>query len=258
MQTTTIEADGGAIEAFVVPWDSEIFGFPVAQISDVRIGAASTPDDLLRQFDDWCAERDVRLVSCRLEHTRLRESMTLEDLGFRFVEMVYEPHLDVLTDLVEPRHAITVAAAEASDIDAIEAIAGDAFTTGRFLLDWRLPAELSERRYARWVRRSFESDDQRVLKAGFDGELVGFFIVEGRPDGGVYWHLTAVAPGWQGRGIGLSLWRTMLIRHRDDGGTSVRTTISGHNPPAMNLYARLGFAFDAPQMTFHWLRDHGA
>jgi ribosomal protein S18 acetylase RimI-like enzyme len=71
----------------------------------------------------------------------------------------------------------------------------------------------------------------------------------------VYWHLTAVAPEWQGQGIGMSLWQTMLRRHAAEGATSVRTTISGHNAPAMNLYSRLGFSFSAPQMTFHWLRE---
>jgi GNAT superfamily N-acetyltransferase len=255
MQTATIEADGATIEAFVVPWDTEIFGFPVAQVSRIEVGDGAPPGDLLRQFDDWCAERAVRLVSCRLDHASLRESMTLEGLGFRFVEMVYEPHLDSLDDLAEPRRVVEVAQAGADDLDRIEAIAHEAFVTGRYLLDWRLPVELSKRRYARWVRNSFDHTAQSVIKAEVDGEVVGFFIVERRTDGSVYWHLTAVAPGRQGQGIGLSLWQTMLRRHRAEGATSVRTTISGHNSAAMNLYARLGFSFSAPQMTFHWLRD---
>ena len=84
---------------------------------------------------------------------------------------------------------------------------------------------------------------------------MGFFIVERRTDGTVYWHLTAVAPTWQGKGIGGDLWRTMLQRHRTEGADRVATTISGHNLPAINLYARLGFSFRSARMTFHWLRD---
>lgn len=34
----------------------------------------------------------------------------------------------------------------------------------------------------------------------------------------------------------------------------IETTISLHNTTVLNLYARLGFAFAPPQMTFHWLR----
>ncbi|MFL5651438.1 MAG: GNAT family N-acetyltransferase, partial [Chloroflexota bacterium] len=100
-----------------------------------------------------------------------------------------------------------------------------------------------------------DSSNQKVLKAEIGGDLVGFFIVERRDDGTAYWHLTAVSPDSQGKGIGMSLWRTMLLRHLAEGVTSVETTVSGHNLAVMNLYARLGFVFSDAQMTFHWLRD---
>ena len=38
---------------------------------------------------------------------------------------------------------------------------------------------------------------------------------------------------------------------RTDG---FETTISAHNAPVVNLYARLGFRFTRPQATFHWRR----
>src|SRR6476469_1208561 len=113
MQTATIRTDAAAIECFLVPWDSEIFGFPVAQISRFDLDDGADATDALREFEAWCAERDVRLVSCRLDHLRLRESMALEDLGFRFIEMVYEPHLDSLEGLGTPRHPVQVAEATA-------------------------------------------------------------------------------------------------------------------------------------------------
>jgi ribosomal protein S18 acetylase RimI-like enzyme len=179
--------------------------------------------------------------------------MELEANGFRFVEIVYEPRLDSLGTVAAPRHSIQVTDATPDDLPAIQEVAATAFTTGRFLLDQRLPPDLSSRRYATWVRSAFDSSVQHVLKAESGGELVGFFIVERRADSSVYWHLTAVAPGSQGKGIGLSLWQTMLHRHAADGAAFVATTISGHNLPALNLYARLGFSFPSAQMTFHRL-----
>jgi ribosomal protein S18 acetylase RimI-like enzyme len=249
------EADGAAVECFLVPWDSEIFGFPVAQISRMELTEGAQPGGVLREFDAWCAGQDVRLASCRLDHAQLRESMALEEVGFRFVEMVHEPRLDLIDRVAAPRRVIRIGEAAEGDLAAIEGIASSAFTTGRFLLDWRLPPELSSRRYAAWVRTSFEGEAHTVLKAEADGEIVGFFIVETRPDGSVYWHLTAIAPRWQGKGVGMSLWRTMLRRHRAEGATFIATTISGHNSPALNLYGRLGFKFGTAQMTFHRLRD---
>jgi hypothetical protein len=219
MQATTFERSGAVLECFLVPWDSEIFGFPVAQIGRIDLGDGAVGDELLEEFDEWCANRDVRLVACRLDHLQLRESMTLEGHGFRFVETVYGPRLDKLDVVSEPRQAIVVSKALPSDLPSIQEIAYSAFTTGRFLLDWRLPPELSKRRYASWVRTSFYAPRQTILKAEADGDLVGFFIAEHRPDGSVYWHLTAVAPKWQGQGMGLSLWQTMLLRHRDEGAS---------------------------------------
>lgn len=253
MQAILFEADGAVMECFLVPWDTEIFGFPVAQISRLELADDADPAGVLRDFDGWCADHDVRLVSCRLDHRQLRASMALEEVGFRFLEMVVEPRFDLVDGGAAPDRELLIGDATPGDLVAIEEIAYSAFTTGRFLLDPRLPSELSRRRYAAWVRSSFERPDHTVLKAERDGELVGFFIVERRRDGSVYWHLTAVAPGWQGKGIGSTLWRAMLLRHRTEGATSVSTTISGHNVPALNLYARLGFRFTSAQMTFHRL-----
>jgi ribosomal protein S18 acetylase RimI-like enzyme len=251
---TRIERPGAALECSLVPWDSATFGFPVAQVDRFELDDGAEASGLLDAFDAWCGEHDVRLVSARLDHRKLRESMALEAHGFRFIETVYMPRRETFERIDTPRHALAVTDAAPADLEALATIGHDAFTTGRFLLDQRLPPELSKRRYAEWVRTSVETPGQHILKAEADGELVGFFIVERRPDRSVYWHLTAVAPAWQGRGIGLSLWQTMLRRHEAEGTAFVETTISGHNLPAINLYARLGFSFAASQMTFHWLR----
>ena len=252
---TRLERAGAILECSLVPWDSEIFGFPVAQISRVELAEDAQPAELLDAFEAWCVSHKVRLVSSRLDHMQLRESMALEELGFRFVETVYRPRLDAFGSVAAPRHDIQVAEATPADVAVIEEIAYTSFTTGRFLLDHRLPSELSKRRYSTWVRTSSESPRQTVLKAEVGGNLVGFFIVEHRPDQSVYWHLTAIAPKWQGKGMGMSLWQTMLLRHRAEGASFVETTISGHNLPIINLYARLGFSFGSAQMTFHWVRE---
>jgi ribosomal protein S18 acetylase RimI-like enzyme len=249
-----LRAGDAALECHLVPWDTAIFGFAVADVTRLDLGATgSSADDLFAVFDDWCAGQAVRLASCRLDHLRLRESMELEAHGFRFVEMIYEPLRAVTDPVAAPRHPIRVREATGDDLPAIEAIAASAFSTGRYLLDHRLPPDLSHRRYRAWVRSSFAGAEQTVLAAELDGELVGFFIVEHRPDGHVYWHLTAIATGWQGRGIGQSLWQTMLLRHAAEGASTVQTTISAHNLAVLNMYARLGFSFPSARMTFHRL-----
>lgn len=239
----------------VVPWDTESFGFTVAQIDVLDVGDGTEAEALLGDFRGWCADAGVRLASCRLDHLQLRESMAIEEAGFRFVEMVYRPRLDLRDASPAPVRVIEVQPAAPSDLDAITAIAYSAFATGRYLLDWRVDPVLGKSRYAAWVRRGVDRPGHTVLKVVIDGEIAGFFLVESRPDGSVYWHLTALAPSWQGRGIGLPLWQSMVLRHRQAGMTSIETVISGHNLAALNLYARAGFSFPSAQMTFHWLES---
>src|SRR3954451_9587491 len=193
-ESTRLAGRAGVIECSIVPWDTDVFGFPVGQVTHIDFEDDEDAGEVLGSFERWCVANDVRLVSCRLDHLRLRESMVLEELGFRFIETVYRPRFDRFGGVDTPKQAIEVTEATAADVVAIEEIASHAFTTGRFRLDRRLPPELSDRRYATWVRNSLESADQTVLKGVIGDEIVGFFIVEARPNRSVYWHLTAVAP----------------------------------------------------------------
>jgi RimJ/RimL family protein N-acetyltransferase len=253
IESIRFERQGGFLDCFLVPWDSRIFGQPVAQIEGFEFANETESRGLLEDLDTWCTNHGVRFVSCRLDHLNLRGSMALEERGFRFVEIVYRPRLDLISSAIPEHSAIVVSEAGDADRSKIERIASSAFTTGRFLLDWRLPGALSQRRYASWVRSSLQASGQTVLKAEHDGEIFGFFIVERRPDRSMYWHLTAIDQRWQGKGLGLGLWQTMLRRHEAEAASYVETTISAHNLRAMNLYARLGFSFASAQMTFHRL-----
>ena len=239
----------------LAPWDCAILGFPVAQISALTVAGAARVDDDFDRFEHWRDEKSVRLVSCRLDHGRLRESMFLEARGFRFIELVYQPRFTAVQAIPDADHGIEVQAATERDEPEIAEIAATAFTTGRYLLDWRLDHEANGLRYAAWIRSSFANPAHRVLKAVENGRIVAFFVVETRPGGVCYWHLTAVAKGYRGRGVGRRVWQAVLMRHKAEGIEEIETLVSGHNLPVLNLYGALDFRLRRAQMTFHWLRE---
>jgi GNAT superfamily N-acetyltransferase len=243
-----------SIASSIVPWDSQVFGFPVAQVDRIEVADVAGASAAYHLFEQWRDRLAVRMVTCRLDHFALRESMFLEACGFRFVELVYRPSL-CLDHTDFPESELVIEPALPADVPEIEAIAGYAFSTGRYLLDWRLNPVHSHLRYRNWVRSSAASANQEVLKGSLRGEIIGFFIIEKRADQSVYWHLTAMAKQWQSQGLGKRLWQAFAMRARRDGATRIETTISGHNLPVMNLYARLGFCFDAAQLTLHWLHE---
>lgn len=240
---------------FVVSWDTEIFGVPVAQIEriEVRNPAAAARDFI--GFETWMAAERIQLVSCRLPHDRLNESMFLEDREFRFIELVYPLCLDGLRSIDLPEDGIEVIPACAADFGAIRDIARTAFATGRYTMDPRLDRDFGGRRYAAWVESSFDHPTQRVYKVCDGGAIVAFFVTEMLPGARVYWHLTAVAPAYQGKGFGKRAWRAMLLLNRQQGAERVETTIAARNTPVVNLYVDLHFRFQPPLMTFHRWRQ---
>lgn len=238
-----------------VPWDTAIYGVPVVQVHELEL---LNPQGAMADhaaFQDWLVGENIGIVSARLGHERLRESMLLEANGYRFIEMVLHPRLDGLQKLEIPADTLEITPATGEDLRGIADIAEHAFGYERYHVDPRLDPRLADQRYGYWVRTSLHHPAQRLLKVVDTDRLIGFFVVENQADLSVYWHLTAIAPPWQGRGYGRRAWLAMLRHHQDEGAESVITTISARNTRILNLYAQLKFRFMPPEMTFHWVRE---
>jgi len=236
------------------PWDTTVFGFPVVQIESIEVldsGAAAAMSEFNLSRDRIGCD----LVSCRLPHQCLAESMLLEDFGFRFIEMTYQPILeDLRLPEIDSYLGLTVSAGGAGDLPEVLAAAGSAFGNERIHIDPRLSSALGDLRYQNWVRSSVSHHSQRLQVLRDGDKFVAFFVTELLPDGTLYWHLNSVAPQVQGLGYGRRAWKAMLFHARAAGASRVRSSIVARNHRVLNLYARLGFRFPPPQMTFHWVR----
>ena len=251
----SLETKRSSLSASLAPWDTGIFGFPVAQIERFAILEPESFEFDYECLETWVNSRNCGMVSCRLGHDRLVESMFLEAKGFRFVEMVLHPEFPDLHRLQIPDQGLEIAAADESDLTEIRRIAETAFKDGRFHLDPRIDSRLADSRYGRWVESSLRHPTQQLLKIRDGQTIVGFFIVEIIDDCRAYWHLTAVSPDHQGKGYGRRTWLAVLQHHVEQGVAAVSTTISARNIAVLNLYSSLNFRFRHPEMTFHWLRE---
>lgn len=97
-KTFALSADTLLLEAQLAPWDGSAFGFPVAQITRI-VAPAGEAEEAYGKFEAWILANDVRIVSARLPHDCLADSIFLEKKGFRFIEMVLHPHFDDLRPL---------------------------------------------------------------------------------------------------------------------------------------------------------------
>ena len=251
---SVVDAPGLYLEWVEAPWDTAIFGFPVLQISHIEVREL-LPNCNFILFEAARDQLGAGMVSCRMPHERLKESMLLEDHGFRFIEMVYMPELDDLATTKLPEETgINVALATEGDLPALMEIASSAFRSERFHVDPRLDSKLGDERYRRWVQNSLDHPRQRLYVIRDGPQPVAFFLTEMLADGTCYWHLNAVSPQVQGQGYGRRAWQAMLHEAKIAGAQRVRTCIVARNFRVLNLYARLGFRFPPPFMTFHWVR----
>ena len=237
------------------PWDSVLFGFPVLQISRIEVQGPTAEADFAAF--EACRDRiQTGLVSCRISHECLNESMLLEARAFRFIEMVFHPEVSGLQalDLGKPPE-LTVSRANSTDLPVIQEIAGHAFHNERFHVDPRLDHTIGDKRYQNWATSSFNHPSQKLYCVRDEQRILAFFVTEMLADGTCYWHLNAVAPDAQGKGYGALAWYAMMHHARQTGAQRISTCIAARNHRVLNLYARLGFRFSQPEMTFHWVRE---
>lgn len=237
------------------PWDQIVCGFPVLHISALEVHSGGGADGM-QAFEQERDRLGAGLVSCRLPHECMTESMLLEDHGFRFIEMLYAPELN-LSALETNEHVARLAVSRALDDDlpALMDIARTSFHNERFKMDHRLDPDVSDQRFQNWVASSHRHATQELYVVREGARRIAFFVTELLSDGTCYWHLNAVAPDAQGQGYGRRVWVSMLDHASSAGAWRVRTSIVARNHRVLNLYARLGFYFPPPLMTFHWVRS---
>ena len=94
----SLSHNGFILEARLAPWDADAFGFPVAQITRIEVKDSERAEKEYGAFQFWVSANYVRIVTCRLPHDRIVDSIFLENLGFRFMEMVLHPQLEGLQE----------------------------------------------------------------------------------------------------------------------------------------------------------------
>lgn len=148
----------------MVPWDSEVFGFPVASIDAIRVMDSAAAIEDFQLAWKWLDQNKVRIVSCRLPHDRFAESFLLESENFRFVEMVLHPRVETLDRLRLEDEGLTIVPAVESDLPTLISVAESTFRSERFHVDPRVDSGRANVRYGNWVRACLVHPRQRLLK----------------------------------------------------------------------------------------------
>jgi len=236
----------------VVPWDSDIFGFPVAVY---RIGAerldATAGKEFTEQFHRWARQSRVCLCACMVpaDEPHYPWKSYLAEAGFHFVDFSMQATLNRLQSAHLPKGRSELRVALPDDREEVVAIAIEAFRHGRYHADPLFPRELADKRYGHWVRNAFA--DGHLFVMGGTGSVQGFLNVT-QEEGACEIRLAAISPALRGTVLGFELYVSVLHLLKGMGGERVVSSISAVNTPVMNVHAMLGFSFSGPEMVFHW------
>jgi ribosomal protein S18 acetylase RimI-like enzyme len=176
----------------------------------------------------------------------LQALWALEDAGFRYVDAILAPWLDLST--WQPRGFGVTRAASVADTDALRSIARRAFVTDRFHRDARFDREAADGVYEKWLATWLgdAGRDRVALVLTHDGAPAGFLLLDWEPAPGdahgevARIVLNAVDPQVAGRGHGYRLYCDAL----DIASRRARyctADVAAPNANVVNIYARLGF-----------------
>lgn len=247
------DARPGWGQVAILEWDTEIFGFAVAEYraGDPRLIAAEQ-DAVQKRIRDWAAEKRVQLIGCAVSSLEPLWRMLLPPAGFTYVDSTLIYTLPKLSRAKFPRsHAVRLAVAE--DQEAIERIAAQAFDAGRYHADPLFPRALANARYQAWMTRAFASlgPENRIYVNSVPGSATGFLHATVKGDRA---QLTIGAGDFsiQGTSTATLVYFGFLEALRDSGVRRAQSKLSASNMPILNLTAYAGARFSQPEHVFHW------
>lgn len=234
-------------------WDSNFFGFPVAQIKSERLSRED-----LRKVLEFCSDNDVKLLQFKCDAHDRDSILLAEENNFHFADLRMILSVSVREDVQAPSLAGNIAFRQAgpSDINDLMNIADKLYLNSRYYFDPNFPVDRVHDFYRDWVRKAVlgQFDDLAWLLC--DNEIPVAFCSARLDQRNAVIGLVGVHSEFSGRGYGALLMQSVLYEMKKSGIDHVCVTTQGRNYPAQRLYQRAGFSIEKSQIYYHcWLHD---
>lgn len=250
-------APDGPLRYAHIPWDSQIYGFPCYVLHSAN-DTTEQFDTLIPAWFETLPTHTSCLVVTRIAPDQICLGHLLTRHNFYLVEtqLAFTHPLARYTPSDEPaNHAMHMRLANDADKPYLAAIARTVFTTDRFHLDPHLPDDTASHRYATWIHNAYrDSNPIYICEDSQQATIAGF--IHARPDDQtIDFSLVAIAPAYQGKGIGLFMGHAVLTTCQQHGYQTATTRTSLNNLGGTNLYTRLGFSLHRATNILHWFRS---
>jgi GNAT superfamily N-acetyltransferase len=220
----------------LLEWDSEHFGFPIAQVSEPALDP-----EIAGAIDDWCAEHGVRCVYLLLDADDRASAQVAAAHDYRLADIRLTLRHD-LQGIPEADPDVPIREAEQQDVPALAKLAAESHRDSRFYHDDGFPRERCDSLYATWVAEAIPDPGRWMFVREVAGEAVGYQVVT--PHGGdgiAHLDILAVDESHRREGIGRNLLFAGMRRPRSAGATAVETATQERNRVSLETHLALGF-----------------
>ena len=161
-----VETPSLNLEIKPLPWDEKVLGSGVIQFEKLVVRHTEQATQRLQSIMQEMADKKVGFISCRLPHNAIQESMILEGLGFKFIEVVLHPFINLASHRTDRScNSIKIEEAKPDELKKLSEIVEIAFDDDRFSVDLRIPRNCSGTRYKNWVLSSEKNSKQNSLNS---------------------------------------------------------------------------------------------
>jgi dTDP-4-amino-4,6-dideoxy-D-galactose acyltransferase len=233
-----------ACDFSLLPWDSSLFGFPVARLHPECIYRGQ-----LDQAISVMRAQQIQLAYATLPWNDVKSRESLSRLGISPVDqrVLFKKQI---TKSIEPTEKIEHWATSECPVE-LEELALVSGRFSRFCLDPQVPVHVFPQLYREWIRRSVRCE---IAKAVFvtreQRALTGMVTVDISEDNGTI-GLVAVADGHRGRGIGRALIAGAESFCAVNGAKSMSVATQALNHAACALYTSAGFRLAEVSAVYH-------
>jgi len=230
----------------LLEWDSDFFGFPIAQLTQPVLSREVVPAVL-----DWCQEQNIRCLYFLADATSAETAETAQSVGFSMVDVRVELSWSIKEGTITAAPPGGLRAVRDADIGALETIARAAHTDSRFFFDSRFGKEHAANLFATWIATDCGGRADKVLVVdGSDTRAVGYISCYSKA-GANRISLIGVANEFRGRGLGQALVAGGLGWFRSVGAETVSVITQMRNVAAQRLYQAAGFRTANVKVWYH-------
>lgn len=236
-------------------WDSEFFGFRIAQATENRLTSSN-----VEQILEWCGTKGIDCLYFLADADDPATVRLAEDHHFLLVDLrvTLERTLDRVPRAELAGGDFVVRQATPEDIPALGAIARESHLDSRFFYDPGFPRYRCEALYETWIGKSCQDYADLVLVADIQGASAGYVSCHKGIQGNGRIGLMAVRREFQGRGMGRALIQEALAWFAARSIMHVSVVTQGRNASAQRFYQDSGFRTQSTRLWYHrWFTRKG-